>query len=298
MLRRLALALPLAFALALPAAARTFTEMFPAEVPQLDADSKALADQIDFKLGSIDLPEAGVRFDLSDQYYFLDKAGTKTVLSGIWGNPENIDALGMIFPATTSPFDAGWGLVIFYDPIGHVSDEDAASIDYGELLKSLQKEVEERNAARKEKGYGSVRLIGWAEPPHYSIMTRQLFWAKELSFEGNPAHTLNFDLRVLGRKGVLAMSFVAGIDELAAVKAAAPEILAMTHFTEGNRYEDFIPSADSVAAVGIAGLIGAKVAAKTGLLVLLIPFLKKGVILILLPLIWLKNRIRGRRNDT
>jgi hypothetical protein len=56
-----------------------------------------------------------------------------------------------------------------------------------------------------------------------------------------------------------------------------------------------------VAAVGIGGLIAGKVAAKAGLLVVLLAFLKKGLVLVLLPLAWVwskvKSKLFGRKPD-
>lgn len=62
---------------------------------------------------------------------------------------------------------------------------------------------------------------------------------------------------------------------LAEVRAAVPDILAMTKFTEGNRYGDFDGSIDQVAAYGIGGLIAGKVIANTGPFAFLLIFLKK-----------------------
>jgi uncharacterized membrane-anchored protein len=84
------------------------------------------------------------------------------------------------------------------------------------------------------------------------------------------------------------------MDQLEQVKAAAPDVLKMVSFTEGNRYADFQPGLDTVAAVGIGGLIAGKVAAKTGLLVLLLAFLKKGFVLVLLPVAWVFNKFFRR----
>ena len=71
----------------------------------------------------------------------------------------------------------------------------------------------------------------------------------------------------------------------------------MISFTQGNRYSDYLPGTDTVAAVGIGGLIAGKAAAKAGLLVLLLAFLKKGAVLVLLPLFWLKNKLFGRKDN-
>lgn len=72
----------------------------------------------------------------------------------------------------------------------------------------------------------------------------------------------------------------------------------MVSFTEGNRYADYVPGVDTMAAVGIGGLIAGKVAAKAGLLIVLLAFLKKGFILLLLPLFWLKNKFFGKRTGS
>jgi uncharacterized membrane-anchored protein len=94
------------------------------------------------------------------------------------------------------------------------------------------------------------------------------------------------------------VNFIAGIQALPEVEAAVPSVLRMVNFTEGNRYADFNPSTDAVAAVGLGGLIaGGILAKKAGLLVLLLALLKKGGFLLLIPLFWLKNLFTGRRNS-
>ena len=70
------------------------------------------------------------------------------------------------------------------------------------MLKDMKEGTEDHNDARKEAGFEAVHLIGWAEKPHYDASAKKLYWAKELNFEGSSAHTLNYDVRVLGREGV------------------------------------------------------------------------------------------------
>jgi uncharacterized membrane-anchored protein len=48
------------------------------------------------------------------------------------------------------------------------------------------------------------------------------------------------------------------------IEAKAPVILGMVDFTDGNRYTDFKPGTDKVAAYGFAGLIAGGVLAKAG----------------------------------
>jgi len=178
------------------------------------------------------------------------------------------------------------------------SDEDASKTDYDEILQGMQADTEESNKWRAENGYESVDLIGWAETPYYDQEKRVLYWAKELRFGENPEHQLNFNIRVLGRKGVLVQNFVARMDQIERVKADLPAVIEMTSFNEGNQYADFDPSIDKVAAVGIGGLVAGKVLAKTGFLAIALVFLKKGGFLLLLPLFWLKNLFTKRKDKS
>jgi uncharacterized membrane-anchored protein len=71
---------------------------------------------------------------------------------------------------------------------------------------------------------------------------------------------LNYNVRALGRRGVVVLNAVAGMEQLATVQTGMQSVLTFVDFTEGHRCADFVPSADRVAAYGIAGLIAGKVA--------------------------------------
>jgi uncharacterized membrane-anchored protein len=101
-----------------------------------------------------------------------------------------------------------------------------------------------------------------------------MYWAKELDFAGTPQHTLNYDIRVLGRRGYLSLNAVAGMSDLGDVQAGMQQLLPMTEFDAGSRYADFDAKSDKLAAYGIAALIGGGIAAKAGL------FAKLGVLLL------------------
>ncbi|MEE9452890.1 MAG: DUF2167 domain-containing protein [Paracoccaceae bacterium] len=279
---------------AYPTSAKTFSEMFP-QYQDMEPDLIVALEKLDYQQGEITVGRNLATFNISEGYYFLSPKDANTVLVEFWGNPESDAPLGMIFPADITPFHGdGWGLEITFDDIGYVSDDDAADYDYDDLLVQMRKDLVDENIWRGENGYDSIALVGWAETPAYDVTARKLYWAKELSFEGSDGNTLNYNIRALGRKGVLVMNFIAPIEALDEVRASIPDVLAMSSFTDGNRYADFNPSLDKVAAVGIGGLIAGKVIAKTGLLILLLAFLKKGAIIILLPIIWLVNKLRGK----
>jgi uncharacterized membrane-anchored protein len=171
----------------------------------------------------------------------------------------------MIVPADVNPLSsAGWGVVVTYDKDGHVKDDDADKINYTDLLKEMQEGMEENNKARKEQGYAPMTLVGWAEQPSYNKAQHKLYWAKELRTEGDQDNGLNYNIRVLGREGVLVLNAVAGMDQIAQVRQEMKNVTAFTDFTPGNRYTDFNASTDKVAEYGLAALVAGGVAAKLG----------------------------------
>lgn len=277
--------------------AKSIDEMFPDARTIFTDEAYAAMSRLDFQQGTVQLGAGLAEMTLGEEYYFLNPEDSGYVLVELWGNPPGEQALGMVFPSHLTPLDDAWGILITYEDIGYVSDEDAEGYDYDSLLEVLQDDQRENNKWRIENGYPAIEVIGWAAPPRYNKELRSLYWAKQLSFADSDTDTLNYNIRVLGRRGVLVLNFIAGMYQLEEVDAAVPGILAATRYTEGNRYADFDPSIDTVAAVGIGGLIAGKVLTKTGLLAVALVFLKKFWFLLLLPLFWLKNLFIRRRDE-
>jgi uncharacterized membrane-anchored protein len=230
----------------------------------------------------VSLPGGIATLDLPPAFRYLTPADSSRLLEA-WGNPPGAESLGMIVPAGVNPMSPeSWGVVITYDKDGHVKDDDADGINYSKLLKEMQEDLAESNAERKKQGYRAMTLIGWAEQPHYDKASHKLYWAKELQSEGAAHHGLNYNIRVLGREGVLVLNAVAAIDQLDQIKAEMQQVTSFANFTDGNRYADFNGSTDKVAEYGIAALVAGGMAAKLGffgkLFALLLAFKKLIVI--------------------
>jgi uncharacterized membrane-anchored protein len=277
------------------AQAENFKTFFPEIYEQVTPEFLPGVDAMDLQQGKVSLRGGIAEVNVPEGYYFLGPKDARFVLEKIWGNPEDLAILGMLFPRVASPFEDTWGVVVTFDDSGYVSDEDAASIDYDELLATMKTDTAAANEERAKAGFPKVELLGWAQKPHYDATERKLFWAKTLHFEGDEEDTLNYNIRALGRKGVLEVNFVASSDQMAAVEAAAPEVIKMVSFTDGNRYTDFSPDVDKVAAYGIAGLVAGTFASKLGLFAGLLLFLKKGIVLLLLPIGWAWNKFKNRK---
>ena len=236
-----------------------------------ESGSASTAEEFEAKLGyqtgTIELQNGLATIELPESFRFLNPEGSRRLLTEGWGNPAGATrgVLGMLVPADVSPLsDEGWGIVITYEEEGYVNDDDAAKLNYDELLAEMQESSREVNKVREEQGFPAVDLVGWAEPPHYDAEQHKLYWAKELAFADSDTHTLNYNIRVLGRRGVLVLNAVSSMEQLDAIREQSQDVLAAVSFNEGHRYTDYLPGTDKAAAYGVAGLIAGASAAKAG----------------------------------
>ena len=232
-------------------------------------------------------------------FKYLDAAQAESVLVDLWGNPggENL-TLGFIMPESQGVLsDSGYVFNIQYQEIGYVKDNDADDIDYADLLKQLQKETVQENKEREKMGYDPIQIVGWAAKPFYDKEKKILHWAQEIKFGDQEINTLNYNVRILGRKGVIVLNAIGSMPNLPMVQKDIPQVLDIAQFSEGLSYKDFNPSTDDVAAWTIGGLVAGKLLAKAGFFAFLLKFWK----LIALGVagfggvIW--KKIRGRKEE-
>jgi uncharacterized membrane-anchored protein len=230
-----------------------------------------------YSAGKIKPEDVHIMLNVPDEFKYLNKDQSKYVLTKLWGNPESEaeGVIGMIFPKNADPFsDSTYAFVVTYSEIGYVKDEDAGKINYDEMLKNLQEEEKEENEKRVKAGYPAVHLVGWAQKPYYDNQKKVLHWAKELKFgDAEGGNTLNYEIRILGRKGMVSLNAVGKMYDLPLVNKDISKVLNIASFTEGNSYFDFDPKVDKVAAWTIGALVAGKLLAKAGLFAVILKFL-------------------------
>ncbi|MGH6891371.1 MAG: DUF2167 domain-containing protein [Dongiaceae bacterium] len=163
-----------------------------------------------------------------------------------------------------APDDLRWFGLFAFDDVGYVKDDE--DIDADELLDSVKEGTEYANEERRKKGWAELHITGWRFEPRYDSSTQRLEWAIDAVSENQPV--VNFNTRLLGRKGVTAATLVAEPATLDAAVAEFKDILTGFEYVAGERYAD-VQEGDHMAEYGLAALIaggGAAVAAKSGLL--------------------------------
>lgn len=214
-------------------------------------------------LASIQVPEG---------YRFADKAETQKIMERT-GNPLTNQEIGLIAPVGDDKF---WFLVFEYNDVGYVKDDDKDKIDADSILDSIREGTEEANKERKEMGVDPVEIVGWFEKPHYDSNTHNLVWAIDLKSKEDTF--VNYDVRLLGRRGFVSATLVTGRSALSADLPHVQSLLGGFSYNEGNRYAEW-KSGDKIAEYGLAALVagGAGAAAmKLGLFAQLGKILAKG----------------------
>jgi uncharacterized membrane-anchored protein len=265
-------------------------QMTPEQTKAAEAAEDKRLDDIQAGLhpqhGAITLAQAKAVLNLGDRYYFLGPDDSRKVIVDAWGNPptEAEGVLGMVFPTGATVGRNTYGVVIEYEDSGYVTDKDATQKDYDKLLADMKSNDQEINTERTKKGFDPVTLIGWAQPPSYDKANNNLIWARELSFGSEPVHTLNYDVRHLGRAGVLSMNFVSSMGRLEELRPVAAELAKTAEFEPGQRYADH-KGGDKAAGYGLVGLIGAGagllIAKKVGLIGIGLLLAKKFAVVII-----------------
>jgi uncharacterized membrane-anchored protein len=203
-------------------------------------------------------------------FIFTGAKGTQKLLERM-GNPTSGDELGFLAPTSLV-----WFVVFEFNDVGYVKDEDKDKLDADKLLESIKQGTEASNKDRARMGAPPMHITGWEIPPRYNEQTHNLEWAIRGESEGNPI--INYNTRLLGRKGVMEVSLVVEPQDFEATLPSYQSVLNDYNYKPGERYAEY-HQGDKLAKYGLAALIAggaAAVAVKTGLFAAIILFLKKG----------------------
>ncbi len=206
------------------------------------------------KLGSM------AEINVPGSYHFASGDDTKKLME-LFGNRPTDREMGYIAPEGDQ-----WFMVFLFDETGYIKDDEKDSLDADKILQGFKDGDKEANKWRREQKLPELEIIGWHKKPAYDPQTNNLEWATIYQSEGRKG--INYNIRFLGRKGVMEVVIVADEKNLDKVVASAKKILTTYSFSSGNKYSEFT-SGDKIAEYGLAALVGGgalAVAAKSGLL--------------------------------
>ncbi len=219
-----------------------------------EGDGTGPAVSVDWKKGpvTVDLGSDLAELEVPEGYAFADAENTRRVMQAM-GNQTDGSELGMVVPGAE---DQDWFIIFEWQPIGYVKDADKEKIDADELLEGIKEGTEEANEWRKENNIPALHVTGWAEPPNYDPASHNLVWAALAKSEGSTRNTVNYNMRLLGRRGVVSATLVDAADNLVQSKPHAAAVAKAFQFKTGNSYSEW-KAGDKVAAYGLTGLVAA-----------------------------------------
>lgn len=211
---------------------------------------------------------------------------------------ENITSgqeLGMILPFHDDEIGFGDWIALFeFNPMGYVKDNEKDDLDADAILKSIKEGNDAANKERAKLGWEEMEVIGWQYPPYYDSLTHNLEWAVKGRGKSGGGESVNFNTRLLGRRGVMEVTLITDPDTLDGVVPGFKTMLAGYSFRPGSRYAEFTKG-DKIAEYGLAALVGGgatAIAMKSGLF----KYLWKGLVvgagalLVFLKKVWAKIR--------
>ena len=243
--------------------------------------------------------ETVAQLEVPEGYAFFDGKSTRAMMKEN-GEPVSGQEVGLLIPTNEE-----FSVFFEFNKIGYVKDDDKDKLDADKLLASIKKGNDAANKERVRNGNAPLEIVGWEQPPKYDPTTHNLEWAIRATSQGRPI--LNYNTRLLGRKGVMEVVLVIEPDKLNETMPAFRNLLSNYSFQTGERYAEF-RKGDKVAKVGLAALVvgGAAVgAAKLGLFAWLAVLFKKGAKLIIVAVVAVVALFRnmfarlfgGRRSD-
>ena len=183
-------------------------------------------------------------FKASERYTFLSPEDTDKFLK-LNGNPPQGESV------TIAPVKGDWFGVLSFAAEGYVKDTE--TIDADALLKQLKESNIAGNERKRQQGFQTLNLEGWALAPRYDREARRLEWGTLLRTEENQP-VVNVSTRFLGRTGYTSAILVTTPQTLDTDLADFKVALKDFDYVSGEKYSEW-REGDKVAAYGLGALV-------------------------------------------
>lgn len=258
------------------------------------------AEEGEFKLSSLNWLKGPAKanmnnvagMDVPKDYMWVDGDGARKLMEAM-GNFTSGSEVGLL-----APTGMVWFAIFRFSDDGYVKDDDKDKLNADKILRSIRDGTEEANDERKRRGWPTMKVVGWQHPPAYNEATHNLEWAVIGESEGE--RVVNYNTRILGRRGVMEVKLVVASEELEASLPSYRQSIGTFDYMAGERYAEY-KQGDKLAKYGLTALVAGgavAVAAKTGLLATLFLVFKKAWKLVIIAVVavgaFVKRLIVGR----
>ena len=193
----------------------------------------------------------------------------------------------------------GYDVYLNYIDDGYVKLDDWKSVDPKNLLSLLRETAKSNKTYLKDKNLDYVNKIDWIFKPTLDEKNKSVSYSYKVDWNSGQRSMESKNL-ILGKKGYLESAFVVSYKKDMDLKGESDfskDFVNGVAFDDGYKHADY-KSGDKIAAVGIgslvAGSLGVKVLAKTGILVKLAKFWW----ILLAPLAFLGKFLSGKDSSS
>ncbi|MEC5146201.1 DUF2167 domain-containing protein [Chitinophaga sp. 212800010-3] len=210
---------------------------------QLDS-SEIIISTFSYRTGEQSLGRDAV-LRVPEGYRLLDQQQSRVLVEQLWVNPANPNMLGILIPERTAPMSPGFhGFVVSFDPTGYMDEQEVKNINYDGLISNMNTALKKENLVRQQREVALISGATWALPPFYDEAAHALHWPIALHFDGNRLPMLNYEVRLLGRRGNLCITAIGRLGDLTMINEQLKTITGAIHFRPGYSYADFNPHTD------------------------------------------------------
>jgi len=166
--------------------------------------------------------------------------------------------LGVLMPTPDPKTGKGaeWFILFSFEDAGYVKDDDKDELTsevIDGMLEGYRKGTEAGNADLRARGWATLSVTGWHQKPFYDQTTKNLTWA--IIVAGDGSESVNYDSRVLGRRGFMTVKMVLDKEDVAATVPQYQKLVGGLKFNSGESYAEY-KQGDKLATYGLVGLLG------------------------------------------
>ena len=269
----------------------------PADEGTENGDQAAMS-EAEKQYRSIKWQEAGADAQLGAEahvkipegYVFTGRQGTQTLMQ-LYGNLLTQWEQGYIEPVAE---DENWFVVFEYEDAGHVKDDEKEDLDADAIMENFKENDKSSNEKRKRMGMPALNTVGWLMSPYYNEQTHNLEWALLLESEGE--QRVSYNIRLLGREGIMHVTVVTGAEEFEEVKAKIPALLEGFAFNPGRTYAEY-QEGDKLADYGLIAMLGAGAAVGVGFFAKNAKLIFAGIVAAALGVVSFVKKLFGRKSQ-
>lgn len=220
---------------------------------------------LDYKNGTVSISENRATLRLMDGYRFLDSRDAKKILLGLWGQPSPKNTDGIILAPGIGPFsDDTWAFGLSFDATGHIIDIGDTGIDSEVIMAKLKNNLVNENRKRQNEDLQTIEILDWEIKPIYDKTHRCLYWAIKYSFSNEIQNEIIYNIKMLGRNGVLSISTQVREKLSDQLNNHMKNVIRFAEFNPGQEYDAFDGKKETPSESKLSDLItGAKAKEET-----------------------------------